>query len=109
MTGGLFDDLDAPLELRQEAAPPTQPRRPLRHYPVFVPDERPGARRGWNQVDEVFGVDLADAGAVAALVAAWGRPTWTWPAPGVLVGARGRDRFAVIDPSVATAEDLPTA
>lgn len=108
MTRGLFDDLAGPLELRQQTAPAPAPRGELRVFPVFELRLADGfGAVEWRQVDEVHAGSIVDAGAVEAQARGKDAVTWSWPHRGALVGTVGRDRFAILDPRLASAADLP--
>jgi len=105
---GLFDNLEPPpLELRQERIDRPQ-RGELLLFLVLEPNPDAG-RRGapaWRQVSELLARNLTDAAGVELEARGWRDAFWRHPRRGAIIGARGRQKFAVIDPRELKAVEL---
>jgi len=105
--GGLFDDFAQPFALQQQSIP-KPPRGPLR---LLLRLELRG--KTWRQTDDVLARSLTDAAESALMMGGHRRaPVWSFPVKGAAVAnvaARGSGitRVAVIDPELATLNDLP--
>lgn len=117
---GLFDDMaGAPLELRQQTIPAAK-RGDLHLFLILAPnaahvravDNKPGRpaylkrEPAWRQTDEVLARNLMDAAGVALEARGWSDAYWRHPKRGAVIGSRGRDKFAVIDPRELKASEL---
>lgn len=111
---GLFDGFLEPFELKQQSIPKAK-RAPLRVFLILEPslEYRAALAKGrhygvpaWRQVDEVLAANLTTAGAVALEARGKKSAPWAFPKKGAAVAKLGRQRFAVIDPTLLKVDDL---